>query len=72
MRESTFGMDPGLTLLMAVQRIIPLLNPNLKSCSEGSAGKSLEYTTPTIFLNHSAASYLLDATKFRGFCEQFG
>jgi hypothetical protein len=41
--------------------MIPLLNPSLNSSSDGSAGKSFAPTTPTIFLSHPAASFLLDA-----------
>jgi hypothetical protein len=48
-------------LLSTLQRMIPLLNPSLNSSSDGSAGKSFAPTTPTIFLSHPAASFLLDA-----------
>jgi len=44
--------------------MIPLLKPSLNSSSEGSAGKSLAATTPTIFLSHPAASYLLNAAFY--------
>lgn len=59
--ESTLATAPGWILLSALQRIIPFLKPSLNSSSEGSAGKSFAPTTPTIFLSHAAASYLLIA-----------
>lgn len=61
----TLGTAPGWILLRTLQRIIPLRSPSLNSSSEGSAGKSLAATTPTIFLSHPAASFLLDAAKHR-------
>lgn len=57
----TFGTAPGWTLLSTLQSIIPLRKPILNSSSDGSAGKSFPATTPTIFLIHPAALYLLKA-----------
>lgn len=59
----TLGTAPGWTLLRTLQSMIPLLKPSLNSSSEGSAGKSFAATTPTIFLSHPAASYLLEAVE---------
>lgn len=62
----TLGTAPGLTLLRTLQSKIPLLKAILKSSSEGSAGKSLPPTTPSVCLSHLAASYLLKSDGSAG------
>lgn len=62
----TFGTAPGLTLLRTLQSKMPLLNAILKSSSEGSAGKSLPPTTPSVCLIHLAASFLFKSEGSAG------
>ena len=61
MRCVTLGMASGWTLFSALQRIMPFLSPSCNSSSEGSSGRSLAHTTPTVFRNQLAASCLLIA-----------